>query len=104
MDKSKSKLAKANEKIAEGVVHGYKMIEESVVDGYKKIEEGVVGGFTKITDTFVGQFLTKEGESVEDAKERLAQEQADREAKQKETREKAVSQAHHRAGGGPKEG
>ena len=91
MDKSKSKLAKANEKIAEGVVHGYKTIEESVVDGYKKIEEGVVGGFTKITDTFVGQFLTKEGESVEDAKERLAQEQADREAKQKETREKAVS-------------
>jgi len=78
---AKSKLAKANEKIAEGVVGGYKKIEEGVVGGYKKIEEGVVNGFNKMTDKFVDEFLTKEGESVEDAKKRLAQEQA---ARQKE--------------------
>lgn len=48
--------------------------------GYRKIENGVVGGFTKMTDKFVDQFLTKEGESVEDAKKRLAAEQAAREA------------------------
>lgn len=66
---AKSKLIKANEKIAEGVV-----------GGYRKIENGVVGGFTKMTDKFVDQFLTKEGESVEDAKKRLAAEQAAREA------------------------
>lgn len=68
---AKSKLVKANEKIAEGVVGGYKKIEESVVGGYKKIEEGTVGGFNKIADKFVDSFLTKEGESVEEARERL---------------------------------
>lgn len=71
---AKSKLVQANEKIAEAVVEGYKKIEDGVVEGYKKIEEGVVGGFGKITDKFVDQFLTKEGESVEDAKKRLADE------------------------------
>lgn len=79
----KSKLIKANEEIAETVVGGYKKIEEGVVGGYKKIEEGVVDGFNKMTDKFVGQFLTHEGESVEDAKTRLAQEQADRDAASK---------------------
>lgn len=77
---AKSKLIKANEKIAEGVVGGYRKIENGVVWGYKKIESGVVGGFTKMTDKFVDQFLTKEGESVEDEKKRLAAEQAAREA------------------------
>ena len=77
---AKSKLVKANEKIAENVVGGYKKIEEGVVGGYKKIENGVVGGFNKISDKFVDQFLTREGESVEDAKKRLAAEQTAREA------------------------
>ena len=78
---AKSKLVKANEKIAEGVVGGYKKIEESVVGGYKKIEDGAVGGFNKITDKFVDNFLTKEGETVEEAKARLAAEQKEREEK-----------------------
>lgn len=54
---AKSKIVKANKKI-----------EEKVVGGYKKIEDGVVSGFTKMTDKFVDNFLTKEGESVEEAK------------------------------------
>lgn len=33
---AKSKLVEVNEKIAEGVVGGYKKIEEGVVGGYKK--------------------------------------------------------------------
>ena len=49
-------------------------IENGVVDGYKKIENGVVSGYQKIENKFVDQFLTKEGESVEDAKKRLANE------------------------------
>ena len=53
---AKSKLVKANEKIAEGVATGYKKIE----------------------DKFVDQFLTKDGESVEDAKKRLKEEQSAR--------------------------
>lgn len=75
---ARSKFVKANEKIAESVVDGYKKIEKNVVGGYKKMEEGVVTGFNKMTDKFVDQFLTKDGESVEDAKKRLAREQADR--------------------------
>ena len=73
---AKSKLVQANEKIAESVVDGYKKIENGVVSGYKKIETGVVEGFTKMTDHFVDQFLTKEGETVAEAKARLAREQS----------------------------
>lgn len=72
---AKSKLVKANERIAEGVISGCKKIENGVVGSYKKIEEGAVGGFNKMTDQFVDNFLTKEGESVEEAKARIAAEQ-----------------------------
>lgn len=77
---AKLKLVQANEKIAEKVVDGYKKIENGVVGGYKKIEESVVNGFNKMTDGFVDQFLTKENESIADAKKRLAQEQEARQA------------------------
>ena len=50
---AKSKIVKVNEKIAEGVV-----------TGYKKIENGVVGGYKIIEDKFVDQYLTKDGETV----------------------------------------
>lgn len=86
-DMAKSKLAEVNEKIAEGVVGGYKKIEEGVVGGYKKIEEGAVGGFNKVADKFVDNFLTKEGESVEEAKARMAAEQDERRQKQKSVME-----------------
>ena len=59
-DMAKSKIVKANEKIA-----------EAVTTGYKKIEQGVVGGYTKIEDKFVDAYLTKDGETVEEAKARL---------------------------------
>lgn len=74
---AKSKLVKANEKIA-----------ENVVGGYKKIESGVAEGFAKISDKFVDQFLTHEGESVQEAKARLAREQADRETASKAAAER----------------
>lgn len=67
-----SKLVEVNEKIAEKVVEGYKKIEEGVVGGYKKIEEGAVEGFNKVTDKFVDALFTKEGETVEEAKERMS--------------------------------
>ena len=72
---AKSKLVAANKKIEEAVVGGYKKIEDGVVGGYKKIENGVVGGFNKMTDKFVDNYLTKDGESVEEAKERLTTDQ-----------------------------
>lgn len=66
---AKSKLVKANQKIA-----------KEVVGGYKKIEEAVVGGYNHIADKFVDQYLTREGESVEEARKRLAEEQTIRKA------------------------
>ena len=66
------KLADVNEKISEKVVEGYKKIEDGVVSGYKKIEEGAVEGFNKVTDKIVETVFAKEGETVEETKERLA--------------------------------
>ena len=71
---AKSKIVKANEKIAEAVTVGYKKIEKGVVDGYKKIEQGIVGGYSKLEDKFVDAYLTKDGETVEEAKARLRKE------------------------------
>ena len=67
-----SKFVEVNEKIAEGVVKGYKKIEDGVVGGYKKIENGAVEGFGKVVDKCVEKLFAKEGESVEDAKKRLS--------------------------------
>lgn len=60
----KSKLVKANEKIA-----------ERVVGTFEKIEDTVVGSYTKIEDAFVERYLIKDGETVEEAKARLKREQ-----------------------------
>ena len=79
---SDSKLVKANEGIAEGVVGSYKAVEEGVVGAYKAVEEAVVGGYRKVEDAFVGQYLTRDGESVEDAKARLQAEQEQRQAQE----------------------
>lgn len=57
------------------IVTGVKKIEKTVVDSYKKIEGTVVLGYTKIEDKFVDMYLTKDGETVEQAKERLKKEQ-----------------------------
>ena len=62
---AKSKLVKANEKIA-----------EKVTAAFGKVEDTVVGGYTKIEDAFVDRYLTKDGETVEEAKARWKQEQS----------------------------
>lgn len=49
----------------------YQKIESGVVGTYKRIESRVVGAYKNVEDSFVGRFLTREGESVEEAKERL---------------------------------
>ena len=74
IDMAKSKIVKANKKIAEAVTEGYKKIEKNVTVGYKKIEQGVVGSYTKLEDKFVDAYLTKDGESIEEAKKRLKKE------------------------------
>ena len=103
---AKSKLVAANQKIADGVVGGYKKIEEGVVGGYKKVEGAVVGGYNKIEDAFVDRYLIQEGESVEDAKKRLHEEQEKRHADgkqrydhQMEQTMEHVKKAHEKAFG-----
>lgn len=66
-----SKIAEGYKKIENGIVEGYKRIEEGVVGGYKKIESGVVDGFNKVTDKCVEVLFTKDGETVDEAKQRL---------------------------------
>ena len=41
----------------------------------KKIRDGVVAGYNKIEDKFVARYLTRDGETVEEAKARLKGEQ-----------------------------
>ena len=60
---AKSKIIKTTDKIA-----------ETITESYKKIEKGVVNGYTKIEDRFVDAYLTKDGETVEQAKERIKKE------------------------------
>ena len=50
-----------------------KKIEKSVVGGYKKTEKIVVRAYKKVEDAFVNSFLKHDGETVEEAKERLQQ-------------------------------
>ena len=47
---------------------------DTVKSGYQKIEDGVVG-FTRISDAFVKKFLMHEGETLEEAKARIAREE-----------------------------
>lgn len=62
------------------IVDANKKIEEAVVGGYKKVEETVVGGYKKVEDKFIDTFLKKDGETIEEAKERLQHEQEERES------------------------
>ena len=71
----KSKIVEANEKIAEDVTTGFQKIQDGVVNGYKKIENEVVNGFSKIEDSFISRYLLREGESLDEAKERLKREE-----------------------------
>jgi len=59
------------QKIEDSVVGTYRKIEDGVVGAYKKIESSVVGAYKSVEDGFVDQFLTRGGETVEEARERL---------------------------------
>lgn len=63
------------------------MANSKLVEANKKIEDVVVGGFNKMTDKIVDNYLTKDGELVEEAKERLSAEQKAREEKSKKEME-----------------
>ena len=66
-----AKMADTNEKIAKAVVKGYKTVEHAVVGGYQAVEDAVTGGYQKIENSFVDTFLSREGETTEEAKARM---------------------------------
>lgn len=53
------------------VVAAYKAVEEGVVGAYKAVENGVVSAYQKVEDTMVDALFRKEGETLDEAKERL---------------------------------
>lgn len=57
------------------------------------INQGIESEFDRIADRFVGEFLTREGESVEDAKARLAAETAARQDAAKASVEASLERA-----------
>lgn len=63
---AKSKIIEANKKMA-----------KTVTEAFSKIEQGFVEGYSKIEDAFVDRYLTKDGETVGEAKERLKRESND---------------------------
>ena len=54
------------------VVKGYRAIENGVVGGYKKIENAFVSGWERVEDACVDVLFKREGETTEQAKERLS--------------------------------
>lgn len=53
-------------------------IAARVTSGFQKINNTVLGAYTKIEDKFVDQYLTREGETIAQAKQRLAQQHSRR--------------------------
>ena len=112
MEKIAEGVAEGYQKIEDGVVSGYKKIEEGVVEGFGKITqaaagamlnedgtlktgkvgEAVVGACKKVENAFVNTFVAKEGESVEDAKARMAANRRSREEKMKADAEKRAAE------------
>ena len=66
------KIADVLEKMGRAVTSGYKKIETGVVSSYQKVENGAVTGFEKVSDKCIDVLFAKEGETVEEAKARLA--------------------------------
>lgn len=82
MENIGKKAASGFEKIEDATVNGYKAIENGVVDGYMKVQNGAVNGYTKFQngvvdcwgkfeDWMVEKLFGREGETVEQTRERL---------------------------------
>ena len=79
----KSKIVEANEKIAEDV---------------QKIQDVVVNEFSKIEDSFISRYLLREGESLDEAKERLKREEQEIRIKENEKENLDYRTSHSRGG------
>ena len=112
MDRIAEGVTEGFQKIEDGVVDGYKKIEDGIVEGFGKITgkfagtmldedgdlktgkvgEAVAGAYRKVESAFVNTFMAKEGESVEEAKARIAAEQNARSEQMKADAEKRAAE------------
>lgn len=81
---SESKLRKANEKIADGVT-----------SGFKKMSDTVVGNYTKVEDKFVDAFLVHDGETTQEAKNRLKAEEQERKVQHEQRKQELHEKNQH---------
>lgn len=65
-------MAAHMKQFAERVKAAYQKMEDGVVGGYHRVETGAVSGFERVTDRCVEVLFAREGESVAEARERLA--------------------------------
>lgn len=79
---AKSRLIAANHAIAEHVTSGFARMSDGVVNGFNKMSDGVVSRYSKIEDGFVDRYLTRDNETVPEAKARLKAAEAARRAKE----------------------
>lgn len=68
---STTKKTSKMEKIENVVKTGYLFIENGAVKGYKSIEKAFVNGFTEMNDAIIRKVFGREGETIEDTKNRL---------------------------------
>ena len=72
LEKANEAATDAYDTAEETIVNGYQAIENGVVGGYKKVENAFVSGWEKVEDACVDALFKKEGETTEQAKERLS--------------------------------
>lgn len=66
-------LADETEKVGNVVVSAYQSVENFFVDGFHKVTNVFVGAYQSVEDKCVEWFFAKDGETVEQAKDRLNQ-------------------------------
>lgn len=68
---AKSKLIKLNDNISKSVQKCYGTIRDIAIASYEHIENTVVGAYKKIESAFVDRYLTRDGETVNEARARI---------------------------------
>lgn len=69
---------------------------DKFADKLQKIEDGVVGAYQKVENKFVDTFVAKEGETTEEAKERMLKKQNELDAKMKAAQEERMTSQNER--------
>lgn len=72
------------------IMDTYTKIEKAVTGTYAKIENAFVSAYKRVEDAFVAKVLARNGESIEQAKERIQLQQAELEQQNRTIVEKST--------------